>query len=71
MSRRPIDPFANQKTCAKCKFYQADPNPLNPDGRADYTIYTCTQATPHVLCYDNRREGAACGPDGKLWIAKA
>lgn len=70
MMPHPIDPFANQKTCAKCKFYQfTPPEPGSPDGRVDYTLYACTQPTPHVLCYDYRREGAACGPAGTLWVA--
>lgn len=67
---KPSDPFADQKTCSKCKFYLAA-EPITHDGRIDYTLYVCTQPTPHVLCYDYRRFEAACGPDGTLWTAKA
>lgn len=67
---RPTDPFADQKTCVKCKFYQVTDTP-SPDGRVDYTIYACTQATPYVPCYENRQPGAKCGPAGTLWTSKA
>lgn len=69
MSKRPVDPFADQKTCVKCKFFQLEETP-SPDGHVDHTIYTCTQVTPHVLCYDNRRVEGVCGPDGAFWTAK-